>query len=289
MSIIRDIQNSMRGTYGALFRLIIINVSVFLFLNIVISILVLKGSMVEYAGEDVASLTDLPGDIHKFPSHFWTLFTYMFVHYSLPHIFSNMLIFYFLGRIFSDYLGGARLTAVYLIGGIVGGIIFMAFWNIVFPGRQAHLDGASAAVMAVVVAVGAYAPDNIVFFFRWPVKLKWVALISFVLTTLIDLADNSGGKFAHIGGAAFGFLYGAQLRGGIKFLEGFSSLFRFRKNKKMRVEYSRSKKANDELYNTSKASVRKRVDEILDKISRSGYDSLSSEEKDFLRKNHDKL
>lgn len=280
---------ALRGTYGALARLIIINVAVFLTLNIVINILILRSGGDWQDFHDVISRwTDLPSDIHLFLPRIWTFFTYMFVHYGLMHIISNMIIFYFLGRIFSDLLGGARLTAVYILGGLIGGITFVALYNLFFKGN-AGLEGASAGVMAVVVAVGSYSPDYIVFFFRTPVKLKWVALIAFVLTTLLDLADNAGGKFAHLGGALFGFIYGTQMRLGKKFLEGFTSLFRFKGRSNLRVEHSRSARANDELYNTSKASLRKRVDEILDKISRSGYDSLTKEEKEFLSKNHDKF
>jgi copper oxidase (laccase) domain-containing protein len=150
------------------------------------------------------------------------------------------------------------------------------------------LVGASAGVMAIVVAVAAYSPDYMMFPFGFGMKLKWLALISFILTSVIDLTANTGGKVAHIGGAIFGMIYGTQLRVGKNFLEKFMNIFRY-KSGKLRIEHSRSRLSDDRVYNDTKISIRKQVDEILDKISRSGYDSLTREEKAFLQKNHDKF
>jgi hypothetical protein len=124
--------------------------------------------------------------------------------------------------------------------------------------------------------------------FGFAMKLKWLALIAFVISTLIDLTENTGGKVSHIGGAIFGFIYGTQLRHGRNFMEGFMNFFK-RSKRNLRVEYSRSRKHDDLAYNENKVSLRRQVDEILDKISRSGYDSLTKDEKEFLQKNHDKF
>lgn len=276
----------MKGTYGALIRLIIINVVVYLVANIVISLLAVSENY--GAEETISDYINLPADLHHLLPRFWTLFSYMFVHYGFMHLLSNMLWLYFLGRIFSDLLGGARLIGTYIIGGLCGGILFVAVENFIPNGTNAVLEGASAGVMAIVVGVAAYSPDFMMFPFGVAMKLKWVAAISFVLTSLIDLQLNMGGKVAHIGGALFGIIYGTRLRTGRNFMEGFMKIFRVGK-KPLRVEYSRSKKGNDEVYNQSKSFLKKRVDEILDKISRSGYDSLTRDEKEFLQKNHDKF
>lgn len=286
MSIIRDIKIGLKGTYGALIRLIFLNVIIWLSLNIVVSILAL------YQNTTVADkLSDyllLPANSYHLLRRFWTVFTYMFVHFGFRHLLSNMLWLFFLGRVFSDLMGGARMTGTYIVGGICGGILFVVFQNVLPHGGDSTLNGASASVMAIVVAVAAYSPDYTMFPFGIPMKLKWLALIAFILTSLIDLTDNTGGKVAHIGGAIFGFIYGTQLRNGKNFLERFMNLFRY-KSGKLRIEHSRSRKSDDRAYNDSKITIRKQVDEILDKISRSGYDSLTREEKDFLQKNHDKF
>ena len=286
MSITRDIRIALGGTYGALTRLIIVNVVVFLLLNIIVSIMMMSGN--PDAGETIRVYTDLPAQLRELLPHCWTIVTYMFVHYSFLHLLSNMLWLYFLGRVFSDLLGGARLTGVYLVGGLIGGIFFVALSNVIPHEKNSILEGASGGVMAVVVAAASYRPDLTLFFFRWPVKLKWIALISFLLTTVLDLSANTGGKLAHIGGALFGFIYGTQLRTGKNFLGKFMSLFRLKKSP-LRVEHRRSQRSSDTIYNQNKASIRRQVDEILDKISRSGYDSLTKEEKKFLQEHHDKF
>lgn len=288
MSITRDIQNALRGSNGAMFRLLIINIAICIILNILVSVLTLGGD--PFAELTLTDYISLPADLNQFLPRFWTLVTYMFVHFDFMHLIGNMLMLYFLGRVFCDLLGGARMTGVYIVGGICGGLIFIAVENMLGVAHGHYLEGASAGVMAIVVAAAAFRPDYTLFLMllNKPIKLKWVALIAFVFSSLIDLTENTGGKVSHIGGAIFGFIYGTQLRHGRNFMGGFMNLFKLKKSK-LRVEYSRSQKADDLVYNERKLSIRKQVDEILDKISRSGYDSLNKDEKDFLQKNHDKF
>jgi hypothetical protein len=212
----------------------------------------------------------------------------MFVHFDFFHLLGNMLMLYFLGRVFCDLLGGARMTGVYLIGGICGGIVFIAVENLLGQAQNHYLEGASAGVMAIVIAAAAFRPDYLIYPFGFQMRLKWLAFIAFIFTSLIDLTENTGGKVSHIGGAIFGFIYGTQLRHGKNFMGAFMNLFKLKKSK-LRVEYSRSQRVDDTVYNERKVSIRKQVDEILDKISRSGYDSLNKDEKEFLQKNHDKF
>jgi membrane associated rhomboid family serine protease len=288
MSIGNDIRTWLRGSYGAMIRLIIINVVVYLLVNISASVIDLNASRLNQSGADtVSDLLALPSNLYHLASRFWTPLTYMFVHFEIWHLLGNMLWLFFLGRVFCDLLGGARMTGVYIIGGFIGGIVYVIVENMIPGGGYGSLVGASAGVMAIVVAAAAYSPDYMMFPFGFAMKLKWLALISFLLTSVIDLTQNTGGKVSHIGGALFGLIYGMQIRNGKNFMEGFMKIFRY-KSGKLKVAHTRSSRTSDEVYMENKVNIRKQVDEILDKISRSGYDSLTREEKKFLTENHDK-
>lgn len=278
MSFTRDLQSQLKGTNRAVIIFMIINISVYLIANIFIHLV--KISSAQSSLSLVSNTLCLHGEFDWFISHFWTLGTYMFVHFDLMHLISNMLWLWFLGRVFCELIGSKRMFTVYILGGLAGGVMYLLTSAIVSSVQNSYLLGASGAVMAIVVAVAAASPDYRIFPFGIPMKLKWLALISVALTTLIDISDNTGGKAAHLGGAIFGLIYGYTLRKG----NPFSDIFK--PKSKLRVAHTRM---SDTEYNASKSSARKRVDEILDKISRAGYDSLTKEEKDFLQKNHDKL
>jgi hypothetical protein len=154
--------------------------------------------------------------------------------------------------------------------------------------------GASAAVMAIVVATAVTKPNQVVMFFGVVrMELKWLAAI----LVLLDLASirqsaNSGGHIGHLGGAIYGYFYASQLKKGKdmgswihRMLDWFQGLF---KRKKMYVASNQGRPKTDEQFNLEKKAKQQRIDQILDKISRSGYDSLSKDEKDFLFKNADK-
>lgn len=278
MSFTRDLQSQLKGTNRAVIIFMIINICVYLIANIFIHLI--KISSAESSLNVVTNALCLHGELDWFIAHFWTLGTYMFVHVDLLHLVSNMLWLWFLGRVFCELIGSKRMFTVYILGGLAGGIMYLITSSLVSTVQHSYLLGASGAVMAIVVAVAAASPDYRIFPFGIPMKLKWLALISVALTTLIDISDNTGGKAAHLGGAIFGLIYGYTLRKGNPFTDIFKP------KSKLRVAHSR---VSDEEYVASKSSARKRVDEILDKISRAGYDSLTREEKDFLQKNHDKL
>jgi len=278
MSFKRDVQIAMKGTYRSVWIFLIVNVSVFLLTNILIHLVKLGGDKTT-AGELIADMLCMPSGFTQFLSRFWTLGSYMFMHVDIRHVLFNMLWLWFLGRIFCELLGSKRMVIVYLFGGAAGGIVYLII-SAIIGDANSILFGASGAVMAIVVAVATHAPDYRVYPFGIPMKLKWLALISFLLTTAIDFSSNTGGKAAHLGGAIFGMLWAMNnKRGNI-----FAGMFQ--RKSKLRVAH---KRVDDLSYNQQKNTIRKRVDEILDKISRSGYDSLSKEEKDFLQKNHDKF
>ena len=275
-------------------RLIYINIAVFVLLTIVAVIgFLLNDTFISGKALDLFSV---PASFNALILRPWTLITYMFTHKDIWHILFNMLWLYWFGRIFLEYLDGRKLVAVYLLGGICGALVYILSFNIfpVFTGIVADsvAIGASASVMAVVISIAAYVPDytmNLLLLGR--IKIKYMSLAIFILTSILDFSVNSGGKLAHIGGAFFGYFYIMNLRHGHdigkginRIIDFFATLFKPRK--KLRVTH---KKVPDEFeYNKIKAEHQKRINRILDKISKGGYDSLTREEKETLFKESQK-
>jgi len=208
---------------------------------------------------------------------------------------SNMLWLYFLGTLFVQFLGERKLYTVYIAGGIAGALLYILFFNI-FPvfktvNSSAIALGASASVMAVVVGVGTYSPNYAIrLMFLGEVKLKYIAIFSFAIDVLSISNSNSGGHIAHIGGAALGFVFAKKWAKGkdITAFVGKSSdfvlaLLKPGAKRNMKVKYKRPSASNYE-YNDRKKEDQAEIDIILDKISRSGYDSLSKKEKEILFK-----
>ncbi len=277
----------------AMARLIIINLGVFLLYYLVqIFAYFFQAQFHAYLIDWIA----LPSDLGKLLTRPWTLITYMFTHQGFLHILFNMLYLYFFGRVYLQYLGGRKLLSTYLLGGIAGGILYVLAYNVfpVFSESVAGSNnrGASAAVMAIVVAVATYVPNlEVRLFFTLRVKL-WVVAALFVLMDLLYLPDgnNVGGHLAHLGGAALGYFSIKQLRAGKDITEGFSKFMDnianwFKPKANVRKVYTNTGKRrtrNDDEYHTRKAGQQMKMDEILDKISRSGYESLTKDEKDYL-------
>jgi len=270
-------------------RLIYINVAVFLFLSAISIITYLFNN--EAFSMKVLRLFAVPASLRTLAMKPWTLITYMFTHKDILHILFNMLWLYWFGRIFLEYLDQRKLVAVYILGGISGAIVYVLSFNI-FPVftiliPESVAIGASASVMAVVVAIAAYVPNYPVHLLLiGRVKIIWIAVGIFVLTSFMDFSVNSGGKLAHMGGALFGYLYIVNLRKGKdpgralnRIIDSIASIFKARKEK-MKVSYSRKK--TDYEYNKAKAERQEKIDRILDKISKGGYDSLTKEEKNLL-------
>ncbi|WP_417592074.1 rhomboid family intramembrane serine protease [Owenweeksia hongkongensis] len=274
----------------ALTRLILVNLAVF----VVFLLLRIIGFLFQIQLADIfTQWTALPSNLGTLATRPWTLFTYMFLHQGFLHILFNMLWLYFGGRLFMEYMGGRRLLSTYILGGLAGGILYILAYNL-FPSFSeaviiSNNRGASAGVMAIVIGVATYAP-------RYPVKIfftlnaqLWMIAAAALLMDLIYLGDgnNAGGHIAHLGGALFGYLSVSQLKNGKDWTEGFSKFMDnianwFKPKPKMKTVYTNtSKKTN---YREKQVHNQQRMDEILDKISRSGYESLSKEEKDYLFK-----
>jgi membrane associated rhomboid family serine protease len=297
MGIWDDIKSTFRKG-SSLTRLIYINIAFFL----IISIISIIGFLVvnpELSNQTIRFLS-VPSSFTTLLTRPWTLLTYMFTHKELLHILVNLLWLYWFGSIFLEYFDQKKLVAVYLLGGLTGALVYVLSYNI-FPAfssvvkESIPLLGASASVMAIVVAIAAYVPDyTVMLFLLGRVKIKYIAIVIFILTSVLDFSVNSGGKLAHIGGAVFGYLYTLSYRQGHdlgKWLNNIidSIVTIFRPAKKMKVTYKR--KAADDMdleYNRTKVEHQKEINKILEKISKGGYDSLTKEEKEMLFKESQK-
>lgn len=272
---------------SALTRLIYINLGVFLVFRILNVFFFLSGTPFPFM-----DWLALPADFGLLASRPWTLITYMFLHFEFLHILFNLLWLYWMGQIFLTYFDQGKLITIYLLGGISGGLFYVAGYNLfpVFSNMvsDSRLLGASASIIAIVTALAVHAPNHTLhLMFIGPVKMKYIALISVLMYVIGISSTNAGGNLAHLGGAFWGVIYVLQLRRGIdpgKSVNGlFSSLKKtFSPKPKVKVKVSYRKPADDIEYNRQKNQDQKRMNEILEKISKSGYDSLSKEEKEIL-------
>ena len=273
------------GSY--LTKLIYINIAVWIVVRLTAVSMVLGGN------DHLAFLDwlSLPASFGQFISRPWTLLTYMFLHYELWHILFNLLWLYSFGRIFLEYHQPRKLLCLYFFGGISGGLFFMMAYNF-FPYFQhaiafTQLMGASAAVITIVVATAVYVPNHVIHLILiGPVKIKWIALFSVLLYVVNLTGDNAGGNFAHLGGAFWGFLYMSLLKSGFDVSKGserfFDRIFNWsRPKKKLTVEYN-SGSYREYGYNRSKKEKQEEINRILDKISTTGYDTLTADEKEML-------
>ncbi|MCF8379092.1 MAG: rhomboid family intramembrane serine protease [Bacteroidales bacterium] len=275
-----------------LVKLIIINVAVWLVIRILEVFLDLFNTSF---AESIVQWLAVPANPMTLITHPWTLFTYMFLHFDFSHILFNMLWLYWFGKIFLEYLSERQLLATYIFGGLAGALFYILSFNIFPKFQEAYLLsmalGASASVMAIVVAISFYVPDyRIHLLFIGPVKIYYIAIFSLILDVLMIQSSNSGGHLAHIGGALWGFYSVYMLRKGMDFSRIFSRIPKIKfssgggrgKKHGFGNVYTNSRPVPDEDYNLQKKKSQEQIDKILDKISKSGYDSLTKEEKELL-------
>jgi len=232
----------------------------------------------------------LPADNSILLTQPWAFITYMFFHNDFLHLLFNMIWLHFGGKIFLQYLNPKQLLSTYILGGISGGLLFIIAYNSVpaltIYTQNAQALGASASVLAIVVAIATYSPNYSVRFpFIGIVKLKHIAIFSVILDILSIPQGNAGGHIAHLGGALFGYFYIKQLQKGNDISSGFSNFLNklmntFKTKRKLKTVHKRPK--SDKQFNTERTERQKAVDLVLEKISKSGYTSLSKEEKAIL-------
>ncbi|MGF1923776.1 MAG: rhomboid family intramembrane serine protease [Bacteroidia bacterium] len=216
-----------------------------------------------------------PSTVSLLPLKFYTILTYQFFHDGIFHVLFNMLWLYWIGQIFLDFLKPRQFHFVFQGGVILGALTFLLLFNIVpaFSAQQATLIGSSAGVMAILVATATLVPDySIRLLLIGDLKLKYLILAYILLDIMGVAGTNAGGSIAHLGGALFGFMFVKLLQRG----KDWSTIFK--RKPKLKVVKSNAPRKAEPILNQQE------IDAILDKISKSGYDQLTREEKETLFK-----
>ncbi|MDN3644266.1 rhomboid family intramembrane serine protease [Lutimonas halocynthiae] len=219
----------------------------------------------------------------------WTIITYGFLHAGFFHILFNMMVLYYFGNLFLDFFNSKQFLTYLILGIISGGLIYILSYNFL-PGlqtQQSLLVGASAGVMAVVIGIASHIPHySLRFRFIGNIKLLYIAVALVVLDVVQIPAGNAGGHLAHLGGSLLGFLMTRYFGQGKNFVDWFEGLFIKNKKQPLKTVYKNSKQSKQTKYQSkeTKSEEQMRIDSILDKISKSGYDTLTKEEKDYLFK-----
>lgn len=284
MNLFEEIKINYLQSNNAIKRIIAYNVAVFLALALLkVGAFLLNISSPQNV---FTAYFTLPASFNAFIYKPWSIITYMFLHDGFLHILFNMLWFYWIGGLLQEYLGNKRVYQAYFIGGIFGGLIYMLAYNI-FPvfGEVKNLAfamGASAGVLSAVVAAATLLPNyEVQLLLIGNVKLKWLALVSVFIDLLSIPNGNAGGHIAHIGGALFGFIFIKYLYANSVFNTFFEALGKlFTPKPKLKVHYKTGSPKQASAVKPSQHDI----DLILDKISKSGYDSLSKKEKEQLFK-----
>jgi len=269
-------------------RLIIVNVCVFLLILLVKKSFLLYNINPRTSDEWIHHLLDLNSSLPAFIRAPWGLFTSIFTHEQFGHLLFNMLFLYFSGRFFEQYFSRKKLWLTYLFGGICGGILELVANNL-FPalqGTNVVILGASGSIMAIFTALAFYQPNlQVQLFGIFPIRIYFLALF-FLFKDLINIGtDDQIAHFAHLGGALFGLLSIQKMHSSkniLTRLEGFFNRIKGLFTAKKQPKNTRTRFKTDEEFNVEKRQKQERMDEILDKISKSGYDSLTKAEKDFL-------
>ncbi len=286
-----DIWSDIKQTFkegSVLTRLIYINIGIFLAVNIAGVIFYLSGKP-----NILPKWFSVPSNLHALLLRPWTPVTYMFLHTGFLHLLFNVLGLYWFGKLFLYRLDGNKLLSIYLIGGLSGAFLYVATYNFspVFENVNGLLLGASASIFAILVAIAFYEPDMEIYMsFIGTFKLKYVALFYVILSVIGISTTNPGGNIAHLGGAAWGWFYILRLRKGKDMGSEFSNLLNkiaaalsgiLKPGSKLQVTYKQMPR-DDHEYNRIKHAEQEEIDRILEKVGKSGYDSLTKNEKELL-------
>ena len=286
MSLSQDIQFKLKRL-NALELIILINVVVFVI-----------GFLMErvFGVDDSLYWLKLPSDFFDFLYKPWTIITYGFAHYGFFHILFNLLVLYFVSRIVLNLFKPKMALSIYFLGIIFGGLSFLLVYN-VFPKSILNpaigLVGASAGVRALLIFICAYMPNTEVRLAFWNIKLMYIGIALVVIDIIGLLSTNQGGSVAHLGGSLLGYVYATQLAKGTdigtgfqKLMDWIENLFKFKKQSPLKTVYKgkSSTVAGHTKTEFKEFNKQKQIDLILDKISKSGYESLTKDEKEFLFK-----
>ena len=271
------------GTFSVAEKIILINVVFFLFPMLLNVLFFLFNIPTNY----YLNWLQLSPNLLTFIERPWSLITYSFVHSGFFHLLWNMVLLYYAGRLLLNLFPDRIFINNYFLGVISGGLIFMSSYSIfpVFEGNYPPLIGASAGVMAVFIFICTYTPNQEIRFFFIKLKLKHIGLAFFFLDIIQIPYGNAGGHLAHVGGAILGFIYARQLGEGRDIGSGFQNIWQLIfKKKYLKTVYHSPKNKSTTSKNSGERINQNKIDSILDKISNSGYDSLSKEEKEYLFK-----
>ncbi len=260
-------------------KLIFINVGIFAIIAIYNAI------YYSFSSETATFFTDyfsLPDDLGDFLYRPWSIITYAFLHAGFMHLLGNVIVLFFTGRIFLNLLSVKHFLNYYFLGIVFGGLLFLLSYNLLpaFKNEGAILVGASAAIFSTLVGITTYAPNYEVRLFGVFTLKLWIITTFLLIAFIAGIpGPNSGGEFAHLGGAFLGYIYSLQLKKGNDIGVMLMSLFKSKKQKPLKTVYKKSK---PETSSQNDSGKQRRIDDILDKISKSGYETLTKEEKDFL-------
>ena len=279
--IIEDFKKAWSKEDNGLIKIILINIIIFVSISILEVFITLSGggSLIRV----VINKLMLPASFTTFILQPWSLISYFFLHLSFGHILWNMLFLYWFGKIIHDNIGNNAVISLYILGGIIGGLSYMALFNIIpFYGdrvSESLMLGASAGVFSIVAGSATLLPNYTFYLlFLGPVRIKYIALFYILLSFLDVTGSNAGGEIAHIGGALIGYLFIKQLQNGVNMGDGvikIINLFNRKNSSKKEKEFTINKETSFDISQDE-------IDKILDKISESGYSSLSKKEKEKL-------
>lgn len=297
-----DFINILRSRFkmaSLLARIIYVNISVF----VVLRLIGITGFLFGFDAGSIISFVELPSSPWYFLQQPWTIITYMFTHYDILHILFNMLWLWWFGQLFLQFFSSRHLTGLYFVGGIGGGLLYMLAYNLLpaFAGHYGLLLGASAAIIAIVVATAVQAPNyKVGLLFFGEISIKWIAIVTIFIDFISISTDNAGGHISHIGGALIGLLFVMMLHRGIDITAWFNGIIdffvntwrRISSNGSPRVHINPSYKRRHYNHNTPpphqnndggiSPEDERVMDEILKKVKESGYSALSDEEKSRL-------
>lgn len=293
-----NLRNAFRHDNNSLFKLIAINILVFMVLLVGRVILTITGFGDLYSAG--VSKFMMPASLPKLITQPWSILSYMFMHEGIFHILFNMLFLYWFGQLVHQFIGSRKLANLYILGGLAGALFYVLIYNLA-PFFRGSIDssmmlGASAGVFAIVVGAATLSPNTTFFLLLLgPVKIKYIAIFYVVLSFANSAGANAGGELAHLGGALIGYFYIVQLRKGndwgvpVQKVGAFFENF-FRKKQGVKVSYRKPKTSSSfkpfeksstssKTADKSTISSQEEIDLILDKIADKGYEALSKEEK----------